>query len=145
MIRAWSRTSRWRSMFTKLEFLPVPSQHIFSLMNFTVNNQDNSQKNSCVRSTDKRNNTIFANANLQRFKKSAFYPGIKITTSSYRSQKWNGTINITITKAIKYTPLSHGWLASLCNITAQLAVKQTNLLNSSHLSDSKNLLQIRKI
>jgi hypothetical protein len=75
-------------MFTKLEILLVPSQHIFSLMNFTVNNQDNFQKNSCVPVPIKGiTPSSQTNANLQRFKKSAFYAGIKITASSYRSQK----------------------------------------------------------
>jgi hypothetical protein len=45
MVRARHTTS-CRSLFQKLEILPVPCQYIFSLMNFLVNNQEDFQTNS---------------------------------------------------------------------------------------------------
>jgi hypothetical protein len=47
MVGAHPRTP-CRSLFKKLEILPVPCQYIFSLMNFFVNNQENFQTNSSV-------------------------------------------------------------------------------------------------
>jgi hypothetical protein len=40
MVHACPRTPS-RSLFKKLEILPVPCQYIFSLMNFFVNKQEN--------------------------------------------------------------------------------------------------------
>jgi hypothetical protein len=45
MSAAQPRTS-CRSLFKQLEVLPVPYQHIVSLMNFSVNNQGNFHTNS---------------------------------------------------------------------------------------------------
>jgi hypothetical protein len=54
MVGAHPRTP-CRSVFKKLEILPVPCQYIFSLMNFFVNNQENFQTNSSVHSINTRN------------------------------------------------------------------------------------------
>jgi hypothetical protein len=42
-----------RSLFKKFEILPIPCQHIFSLMNFILNNQEHFQTNPSIHSTDK--------------------------------------------------------------------------------------------
>jgi hypothetical protein len=44
-----------KSLFKKLEILPVPCQCIFSLMNLFVNNQETFQTNSSVHSINTRN------------------------------------------------------------------------------------------
>jgi hypothetical protein len=54
MVGAHPRTP-CRSLFKKLEILPVPCQYIFSLMSFFVNNQENFQTNSSVHSINTRN------------------------------------------------------------------------------------------
>lgn len=53
MVGAKPRTS-CRSLFKKLEILPVSCQYITSLMNFTGNNQENLKTNSCVHSINTR-------------------------------------------------------------------------------------------
>jgi hypothetical protein len=41
-----------RSLFKKLEIVPIPCQYILSLMNFILNNQEHCQTNSSIHSTD---------------------------------------------------------------------------------------------
>lgn len=66
-------------------------------MNLTANNKDNFKKMHVYTVLIKGiTPSSWTNANLKCFWRSAFYAGIKITTSTYRSQKRNGTIYITI-------------------------------------------------
>jgi hypothetical protein len=85
MVGAHSRTP-CRSLFKKLEILPVPCQYIISLMNFFVSNQEHFQTNSSVHSIKSRNkhhlHRPIANLSCQ---KSAFYSGIRIFNSLPRS------------------------------------------------------------
>jgi hypothetical protein len=69
-----------RSLFKKLEILPIPCQYIFSLMNFILNNQEHFQTNSSIHSIDTSNKHHLhkPNANLSCFQKSTFYAGIRI-------------------------------------------------------------------
>jgi IS1 family transposase len=82
MVGARPRTP-CRSLFKKLEILPVPCQYIFSLMNFTVNNQENFQTNSSIHNSNTRNKHHLhrPNANLSCFQKSTLYDGIRIYNS----------------------------------------------------------------
>jgi hypothetical protein len=82
MAGAQPRTS-CRSLFKTLETLPVPCQHILSLKNFIVNNQENFQKNSSIHNINTTNKHYFhrTNANLACFKKRIFYAGIRIFNS----------------------------------------------------------------
>jgi hypothetical protein len=82
MIGAHPRTP-CRSLFKKLEILPVPRQYIFSLINFFVNNQENFQINSLVHSINTRNKHHLHRpiASLSCFHKSAFYSGIRMFNS----------------------------------------------------------------
>jgi IS1 family transposase len=79
MVGAQPRTP-CRSLFKKLEILPVPCQYIFSLMNFILNNQEHFQTNSSIHSIDTSNmhHLHRPNANLSCFQKSTFYAGITI-------------------------------------------------------------------
>jgi hypothetical protein len=52
-------TTPCRSLFKKLEILPIPYRYIFSLMNSTVENQENLQTNSSVHSFETRNKDNF--------------------------------------------------------------------------------------
>jgi hypothetical protein len=78
-VGAQPRTPR-KSLFKKLEILPIPCQYIFSLMNFILNNQEHFQTNPSVHSTDTRHKHLLhrPNANLSCFQKSTFYAGIRI-------------------------------------------------------------------
>jgi hypothetical protein len=69
-----------RSLFKKLEILPIPCQYIFSLTKFILNNQENFQTNLSIHSIDNRNkhHLLRPNANLSSFQKSSFYAGIRI-------------------------------------------------------------------
>ena len=73
-----------RSLFKQSEILPVPCQHTLLLMNFTINNNENFQTNSCIHNS---NNTRHEhhlhgqNASLSCFQKSTSYAGIKIFSS----------------------------------------------------------------
>jgi IS1 family transposase len=86
MVGAHPRTP-CRSLFKKLEILPVPCQYIFSLMNFFVNNQEQFQTNASVHSINTRNKHHLHRpvANLSCLQKSAFYSGIRIFNSLPRS------------------------------------------------------------
>jgi IS1 family transposase len=77
MVGAHPRTS-CRNLLKKLEILPVPCQYIFSLMNFFVKNQENSQTNPSVCSINTRNKHHLHRpiTNLSCFQKSAVYSGI---------------------------------------------------------------------
>jgi IS1 family transposase len=94
MVDARPRTP-CRSLFKKLEILPIPWQYIFSLMNFSVNNQENFQTNSSVHSINTRNKRHLhrPTANIARFQKSAFYSGIRIfyslphSLTNFRNEK----------------------------------------------------------
>jgi hypothetical protein len=82
MIGAHPRTS-CRRLFKKLEILPVPSQYIYLLMNFFVNNQEDFQTNSSIHNINTRNKHQLyrPTANLSCFQKNAFYSGIRIFNS----------------------------------------------------------------
>jgi hypothetical protein len=69
-----------RSLFKKLEILPIPCQYVFSLMNFILNNQEHFQTNSSIHSRDTRNKHHLhrPNVNLSCFQKITFYAGIRI-------------------------------------------------------------------
>jgi IS1 family transposase len=86
MVGARPRTP-CRSLFKKLEILPVPCQYIFSLMNFIVNNQENFQTNSPIHNINTRNKHHLhrSNANLSCFETSTLYDGIRIYNSLPRS------------------------------------------------------------
>jgi hypothetical protein len=62
------------------EILPVPSQYIFSLINFVTNNPEIFQTNSSLHNINTRNTHHLhrPNANISCFQKSTFYAGIKI-------------------------------------------------------------------
>jgi IS1 family transposase len=72
-----------RNLFMKLEILPLPCKHIFTLMNFIVNSQELFQTNSAIHSVNTRNRDTLQRptANLSCFQKSAYYAGIKIFNS----------------------------------------------------------------
>jgi hypothetical protein len=72
-----------RNLFKRSEILALPCEHIFSLMNFIVNNREHFQTNSAVHSTNTRNkNQLHRSiANLSCFQKSAYYAGINIFNS----------------------------------------------------------------
>jgi IS1 family transposase len=86
MVGARPRT-QCRSLFKKLEILPVRCQCMFSLMNFFVNNQENFQTNSSVHNINTRNKHHLHTpiANLSCFQKSAFCSGIRLLNSLLRS------------------------------------------------------------
>jgi IS1 family transposase len=79
MVGAQPRTP-CRSLFKKLEILPIPCQYIFSLINFILNNQEHFQTNSSIHSIDTRNKHHLhrPNANLSCFQKSTFYATIRV-------------------------------------------------------------------
>jgi hypothetical protein len=78
-----------RSLFKKLDILPLPCEYIFSLMNFTVNNLELFQTNSTVHSVNTRNKNHLHRpiANHSCFQKGAHYVGIKIFNSLLPSLK----------------------------------------------------------
>jgi hypothetical protein len=86
MADAQCRTSH-RNLFKKIEILSVQCQHILSLMNFIVNNQENFQTNSSIHNINTRSKHHFhrQNSNLSCFQKSAFYAGLRIFNSLLRS------------------------------------------------------------
>jgi hypothetical protein len=69
-----------RSLFKRLETVPIPCQYILLLLNVVVNNQEIFQTNSSIHSINIRNKQHLhrANANLSCFQKGAFYAGIRI-------------------------------------------------------------------
>jgi hypothetical protein len=79
MTGAHPRTS-CRRLFKKFDILPVPSQYLYSLMNFFVNNQENFQTDSLIHNINMRNKHHL-HANLSCFQKNAFYSGIRIFNS----------------------------------------------------------------
>jgi IS1 family transposase len=76
---AQPRTS-CRSLFKKLQILPIPCQYIQSILNFVVNNQETFQTNLEIHNISARNKHHLhrPNANLSCFQKSAYYTGIRI-------------------------------------------------------------------
>jgi hypothetical protein len=78
---AQPRTS-CRSLFKKLQILPIPCQYIQSILNFVVNNQETFQTNLEIYNINTRNKHHLhrPNANLSCFQKSAYYAGIRIFT-----------------------------------------------------------------
>jgi hypothetical protein len=71
--------SSCRSLFMRLEILPLPCEYIFTLMNFVVNNQEHFQKNSALHSVDTRNRGRLhePTTNLSSFQRSAYYAASK--------------------------------------------------------------------
>jgi hypothetical protein len=86
MVGAHPRIS-CRRLFKNLEILSVPSQYIYSLMNFFVNNQENFQTNSSLHNINTRDKHHLHRpaANLSCFQKNAFNSGIIIFNSLPRS------------------------------------------------------------
>jgi len=86
MVGTHHRTS-CRRLFKKLEILTVPSQYIYSLMSFFIENQEKFQTNSTVHNINTRNKHHFHRlvANLSCFQKGAFYSGIRIFNGLPRS------------------------------------------------------------
>jgi hypothetical protein len=86
MVGAHPRTSCIR-LFKNLEILPVPSQYIYSLINFFVNNQEKFQTNSTIHNINTRNKHHLhrPTVNLSCFQKNAFYSKIRIFNSLPRS------------------------------------------------------------
>ena len=82
MVGTHHRTS-CRRLFKKLEILTVPSQYIYSLMSFFIENQEKFQTNSSVHNINTRNKHRFYRpvANLSCFQKGASYSGIRIFNS----------------------------------------------------------------
>jgi hypothetical protein len=81
-----------RGLFMRLQILPLPSEYIFSLLYFIINNLEHFQINSAVHGVNTRNKHHLHRplANLTCFQKSKYYSGIKIfnnLTSSLKSQK----------------------------------------------------------
>jgi IS1 family transposase len=72
-----------RNLLMSSEILPLPCEHMFTLMNFFVNNQEHFQTNSAIHSVNTRNRGHLhrPTANLSCFQKSAYYPDIKIFNS----------------------------------------------------------------
>jgi hypothetical protein len=72
-----------RSLFKKLEILPLSCQYIFSLMNFIVNYIELYQTNSAFHSVNTRNKNHLhrPTAYLSCFQKCAYYAGIKTFNS----------------------------------------------------------------
>ena len=73
--------SSCRSMFKQLESLPVSCQYIFSLINFTVSNQDNVQTSPSTHNI----NTSNKHHLLSCYQNSTFYAAINIFNSLPRS------------------------------------------------------------
>ena len=69
-----------RKLFKTMEILPLYSQYMFSLLVFVVNNKHLFTKNSEVHNHDTRsaNNFLLPITNLTKYKKGAYYTGIKI-------------------------------------------------------------------
>jgi hypothetical protein len=82
IVGAKPRTS-CRSLFKKLEILPLSYQYIFSLMNFFGNNQEYFKTNLSVHTINTRIEHYLhrPTANLSCFQKSTFYAGINIFSS----------------------------------------------------------------
>ena len=79
-----------RSLVKQLEILPVSCPYILSVMNFIINNQKNSQTNSCICThniiTSNKHHLHKVNANLSCFQKRTFNIGIKVSNSLPHSQ-----------------------------------------------------------
>jgi len=86
MVGAHPRTS-CRRLFKNLEILTAPSQYIYSLMSFVIENQEKFQTNSSVHNINTRNKHNFHRpvANLSCFQKGASYSGTRIFNSLRRS------------------------------------------------------------
>ena len=69
-----------RSLFKRLEILPLASQYILSLMLFVVKNKDFFISNSenRTKATRQLNNLYHPIANLTAYQKAVHYMGIKI-------------------------------------------------------------------
>jgi hypothetical protein len=74
------RRNSCRILFKRLEILTLPCEYVFSLTNFTVNNQEYFQTSSALHSVNTRNRHDFhiSAANLSCFQRSSCYSGIKI-------------------------------------------------------------------
>jgi hypothetical protein len=86
MVGTHPRTSCKR-LFKELDILTVPSQYIYSLMIFSIGNQEKFQTNSSVHNINTRNKHHLHRpvANLSCFQKGASYSGIRIFNSLPRS------------------------------------------------------------
>jgi hypothetical protein len=79
MVGAGNRDS-CRKIFTSLKILPLPSQYIYSLVMFVVNNKDSFTTNTGKYTIVTRNssNLYFPLTNLTIFQKGSQYFGIKV-------------------------------------------------------------------
>jgi hypothetical protein len=79
MVGAGNRES-CRKIFTSLKILPLPSQYIYSLVTFVVNNIDLFITNTDIYRTATRNisNLYIPLTNLTIFQKGSKYSGIKV-------------------------------------------------------------------
>jgi hypothetical protein len=79
MVGAGNRDS-CRKIFTSLKTLPLPSQYIYSLVMFVVNNRDSFRTNTDKYKIVSRNssNVYFPLTNLTIFQKGPQYFGIKV-------------------------------------------------------------------
>jgi hypothetical protein len=70
----------YRYLFKKSETFPLLCEYTFSLMTFTVNNQEYFVAKSAVHSVNIRNKHLLhrQTANLSCFQKSAYYVGVNI-------------------------------------------------------------------
>jgi hypothetical protein len=100
-----------RSLFKKLEMLPLPCENIFSLVNLIVNNLELLQTNSTLHSINTRNKNHLHRpvASLSCFQKGAHYAGIKIFNSLPPILKTisgkKETFKVALKKIPKYTHL----------------------------------------
>jgi len=73
-----------RNLFSQLEILPFPHQHVHSLMSFFTNSQEIFQTNSSVHNTNtsnKHHHLHQQNSNQALSQTSTFYTGIKVFNS----------------------------------------------------------------
>jgi hypothetical protein len=78
-----------RDLFKKLQILSLPSEYIFSLLNFVINNLGDFQTNSTIHCVTTRNKHHLHRpvANLMYFQKCTYYSGIKIFNNLKASLK----------------------------------------------------------
>jgi hypothetical protein len=77
MVGAGNRDS-CRKIFTSLKILPLPSQYIYSLVMFVVNNRDSFRTNKYKVVTRNSSNLYLVLTNLKIFQKGPQYFGIKV-------------------------------------------------------------------
>jgi hypothetical protein len=96
-----------RELFKRLQILPLPCEHIFSLLNFIINNQEH----FAVHSVNTRNKHHLHRpvANLTFFQKSTYYSGIKIFNNLPSSLKSLMNEKAEFTVALKRYSSTHSF------------------------------------